>query len=309
MPLPLYGSGGRTLRISAAVCPTTCLSVPFTITSVGWGTSNEMPSRGMIVTGCEKPTASSSSAPLSCARYPTPWISSCFSKPFVTPSTMFAISVLVSPCSARSSPRSVGRVTVSSPSPCSIFIRCGTTCESSPSGPLTCTRPGEIATLTVLGSSMGRLPILLMPLPDERDHFAANALLGSLAARDQAGRGGQDRGAEPAEDARQTVLARVDAAAGAGHALDARDHPLAVASELELDDERRVRLALDLDDAEVLDVALVLEDAGDLLLDPGGRHLGGVLHRLVGVADPRQHVCDRVGQHLFPLPAALRHAG
>ena len=72
---------------------------------------------------------------------------------------MFAISVRVSPCSARSGPRSVGRVTRISPSACSIFIRCGTACESSPSGPFTWTRPGESATETVAGSSMGCLPI------------------------------------------------------------------------------------------------------------------------------------------------------
>src|SRR5215207_8523012 len=211
---------------------------------------------------------------------------------------MFAISVRVSPCSARSSPRSVGRVTTSSPSACSTFIRWGTTCESSPSGPLTWTRPGEIATLTVLGSSMGRLPIRLIGLPDEGDDLAADAALRGLAAGDQPGRSGQDRRPEPAEHARQAVLARVDAAAGARDPLDAGDHALAVAAELELDDEGRVRLALDLDDSEVLDVALVLEDAGDLLLDPGGRHLGCVLHRLVGVADAGQHVCDRVCQHV-----------
>src|SRR5688500_20273244 len=109
---------------------------------------------------------------------------------------MFAIRVRVSPCSARSSPRSVGRVTSSSPSACSIFVRCGTTCESSPSGPFTWTRPAEIATLTVLGSSMGRLPILLIALPDEGDDLAADAALGGLAAGDQPARGGQDRRTE-----------------------------------------------------------------------------------------------------------------
>src|SRR5687768_15819501 len=133
---------------------------------------------------------------------------------------MFAISDRVRPCSARSSPRSVGRVTVISPSPCSICMRCGTVCESSPSGPFTCTRPAEIATDTVLGTSMGLRPIRLMRLPDEGDHFAADAALRGLAAGDQPGRGGQDRGAETAEDARQAVLARVDAAARARDALE-----------------------------------------------------------------------------------------
>jgi hypothetical protein len=50
---------------------------------------------------------------------------------------MFAMSVRVRPCSARSWPRSVGRVTVISVSDFSICIRAGTSCESSPSGPFT----------------------------------------------------------------------------------------------------------------------------------------------------------------------------
>jgi hypothetical protein len=37
MPLPLYGSGGRTCRISAAAWPTFCLSIPSTTMVVGLG--------------------------------------------------------------------------------------------------------------------------------------------------------------------------------------------------------------------------------------------------------------------------------
>ena len=55
MPLPLYGSGGRTSRISAAVWPTTCLSVPLTTIWVGTGTSKLTPGRGWIVTGVRVP--------------------------------------------------------------------------------------------------------------------------------------------------------------------------------------------------------------------------------------------------------------
>src|SRR5216117_4155878 len=50
---------------------------------------------------------------------------------------MFAISERVSPCSARSSPRSVGRVTTTELSCCSTFIRAGTSWLSSPRGPFT----------------------------------------------------------------------------------------------------------------------------------------------------------------------------
>jgi len=34
--LPLYGSGGRCLRMFAAVSPTSCLEIPFTTTLVGY---------------------------------------------------------------------------------------------------------------------------------------------------------------------------------------------------------------------------------------------------------------------------------
>src|SRR5215470_6311797 len=118
---------------------------------------------------------------------------------------MFATSVLVRPCSALSSPRSVGRVTTTSPSRCSIFIRVGTCCWSVPRGPATATRAGSIVTVTPSGIWMGALPILLIPLPDEGHHFAADAALLCSAARDEAGRRREDRDAHPTEHARKTV--------------------------------------------------------------------------------------------------------
>src|SRR5215210_338075 len=191
---------------------------------------------------------------------------------------MFAISVRVSPCNARSSPRSVGRVTVISPSDCSIFIRAGTCCDSSPRGPLTITRPGRSETLTPLGSSMGFLPIRLMTFrsakalavvlptyrfypnssdfrlrksPDEAQDFAADSLLLRGSARDESARRGQDRHAHPAEHARQAVLARVHTAARLRHALQVGDDPLATPAVLQLDDQ--VIEALALLDAVILD--------------------------------------------------------
>src|SRR5436190_4613479 len=210
---------------------------------------------------------------------------------------MFAIRLRVSPCSERSGPRSLGRVTTIVSSCFSIFIRSGTCWLSSPPGPLTWTRPGEIATATSDGTGMGCFPIrLIRSSPDETDHFAADALLLGRAARHHAARGGQDRDAHAAEDARQAVLARVDAPARLGDALEAGDHALAVAPVLEVDDE--VVEAFALLDVVVADVALFLEQAGDLDLRARGRHRDRVLQRLVGVADAGQHVCDRVGQHL-----------
>src|SRR5712692_1303428 len=150
---------------------------------------------------------------------------------------MFAISVRVSPCSERSSPRSVGRVTTIVSSAFSIVIRSGTVCESSPSGPFTWTRPGDSATMTPEGREIGCFPIRLIGSPDEADDLAADALLLGAAARHHSARRGQDRDPHAAEDARQAVLPRIDAAAGLGHALEPRDHALAVAPVLELDHE------------------------------------------------------------------------
>src|SRR5512132_1282695 len=138
---------------------------------------------------------------------------------------MLATSVLVRPWRALSSPRSVGRVTSSCPSLSSTLIRCGTCCVSSPSGPFTITRPEEIETLTPPGTSIGLLPIrltVLLPFPGEKssdpspnktDHFAADAELLRRPARDEAARGGHDRGPHAAKHARQAILLRVDAAA------------------------------------------------------------------------------------------------
>src|SRR6476469_6344658 len=239
------------------------------------------------------------------ARYPTPCSSRRFSKPLVTPSTMFAISVRVKPCSARSSPRSVGLATVIVPSACSIFIRAGTCCASSPIGPLTITRPGEIETFTPVGSSIGCLPIRLIPLPDEANDFAADSFLFRGARGDQAGRRGQNRHTHSAEHARQAVLARVDTAAGLRDPLEVGDDPLAAPAILQLDDQGIEALALL--HMEVRDVTLLLEDAGNALLQAGRGHLGVLVQRLVGVTDAGEHVGDWVGQHW--LPARFRHAG
>src|SRR3954452_18153685 len=43
-PLPLYGSGGRNARISAATWPTFCLAIPVTTISVGFGATIVIPS-------------------------------------------------------------------------------------------------------------------------------------------------------------------------------------------------------------------------------------------------------------------------
>lgn len=53
IPLPLYGSGGLTLRMLAANSPTNCLSIPLIIKLVLLGASALSPSGTSISTGCE----------------------------------------------------------------------------------------------------------------------------------------------------------------------------------------------------------------------------------------------------------------
>src|ERR1039457_3877795 len=50
-PLPLYGSGLRSLRMLAATSPTCCLSIPSTTNLVGVSTRNEIPSGALTGSG------------------------------------------------------------------------------------------------------------------------------------------------------------------------------------------------------------------------------------------------------------------
>src|SRR5262249_26328480 len=135
--------------------------------------------------------------------------------------------------------------------------------------------------------------------PDKTDHLAADSLLRSGPARDHPARRGKDSRPHSAQNAWQPVLARIDPPAGLRDPLQVGDHPLAVASELELDHEDVEALALL--DVVVLDVALLLEEACDLLLQARVRHLGAIVHRLVGIPDAGEHVGDRIGQHRSAL--------
>src|SRR3954449_3014192 len=220
---------------------------------------------------------------------------------------MLATSVRVRPCSERCGPRSVGRVTVTTPSSRLTVISRGIACSSDPLGPFTPTRPGPMSISTPAGRGMGALPIrLIAGLPDEAEHFAANAALCGLTACDHADGGGHDRGTEAAEHFRQAIGLGVDAATGLRDALDALDDASTVVSVLQRDREHVERL-LAARNGEGLDVALVQEQAGDLDLELGAGHGHRLVPRQVGVADAGQHVGDWIGQHRG-LPARLRHA-
>src|SRR3954447_19433861 len=210
---------------------------------------------------------------------------------------MLATSERMSPCRARCSPRSVGRLTRSSPSVCSTVMSRDLRSDSAPRGPVTWTTSGSTVTVTPSGTGMGLRPILdIVDLPDLRHDLAADALLAGLVAGQYAARRGNDRGAHAALDLADAAGGRVVALARARDAAQALDRRAAVVRVLQLhtDDLARVIGGRRLD-VVAQDVALLLEDAGHLDLELGR----GDVDRLVGgldpVADPREEVGDGVG--------------
>src|SRR4051794_32979910 len=204
---------------------------------------------------------------------------------------MFAIRLRVRPCRARCSPRSVGRATVTAPSPCSMVMSGERVCCSSPFGPLTAMLPGAISTVTASGTGTGFLPMRLICSADVGDDLATDALRAGFVAGHHSGGGAEDRGAGPAVDARDAFVVDVAAAARARDPFDPEDHRPAVLGVLELDVDRLAHGGRPA--AEVLDVALLLEDPRDLQLEAveGDFHL--VMARTDGVADPGQVIGDR----------------
>src|SRR4051794_32669489 len=210
---------------------------------------------------------------------------------------MLATSERVRPCSARCSPRSVGRVTTSSsPSWATVMSR-GTRSDSVPRGPLTWTSSGSIETVTPVGSGMGFLPIRdIGVLPDVRHDLAADARVAGLVAGHDASRRGDDGGAHAAEHLRDLARAGVCAAPGARDALEAGDRRAAVARVLQAhaDDLARM-LGVGRDDVVAVDVALLVEDPRALGLELGRRDVDRLVGGLDRVADPGQEVGDGVG--------------
>src|SRR5690349_20216975 len=156
---------------------------------------------------------------------------------------MFAIRLLVSPCRARCSPRLVGRSTVTVPSACSTLMSAERRWLSSPFGPLTATLPGATSTVTLSGTEMGFLTILLMGIlvarsPDVGDDLAADALLLGFMPGHPPGRGADDRVLGPAIAPRHLVVFEVAPAARPRDSLHPGDHRPAVLGVLEADSDR-----------------------------------------------------------------------
>src|SRR5688500_12709993 len=169
---------------------------------------------------------------------------------------------------------------------------------SSPFGPFTeMTLPSLSVTVTPFGTATGAFPIRDMggaPLPDESEKLTARARLARLTVGHQPLRRGQDRDPEAVPHTRILGDADVLAKAGRGHALQRTDDRLAPRGVLEPHAEQLLAI-LRLDRAVVLNVVVLLQDARDLGLHLRQRHVDAAVLRSASIADPRQHVGDRVG--------------
>ena len=109
-----------------------------------------------------------------------------------------------------------------------------------PLGPLTSTSWPLMLTETPDGTETGSLPIRDMsydPLPDVGEDFSAYTLLGCLTVGEQAGRRGDDRHAEAAQNLGQVGGLRVNAQAGLRNAAQAGEAALTARAVLEAYDE------------------------------------------------------------------------
>src|SRR3712207_3659359 len=184
---------------------------------------------------------------------------------------MLATSERVRPCSARCSPRSVGRVTLSTPSsPCSTPMSRWIRSDSAPRGPVTCTTSGSIFTVTPSGTGMGFLPIRLIRSPDLRHDLAADLLAARVVTGHDALRRREDGGAQAALDLGDLVGRDVVALAGARDAAQAGDRRAAVLGVLQPHAQHLAGMVgvrrLDL---VAGDVALLVEDPRHLALELG----------------------------------------
>src|SRR5580692_2701229 len=124
-PLFLYGSGGRSDRISAATCPTCCRSIPVSEIFVCFGsTAASTPVGSGYSMGCEYPRLNTTvPLPFNSARYPMPTISRSRVHPLVTPSTALFTRARANPWTAAC--ESLSRIATMLPSFCSTLMPLG----------------------------------------------------------------------------------------------------------------------------------------------------------------------------------------
>src|SRR6202035_4463879 len=260
-----------------------------------------MPSGGVYRIGWEYPRVRTRSPPWREARKPTPTRSRSRVKPPLTPCTMFATSVRVSPWRERWMRALEGRSTVIVPVSTLMSIDGAKVRCSVPRDPVTLRRlPVSRAPSTPSGTGIGSLPIrdIRSDLPHESDDFAAQSRALRRSTGHQTARGGDDRHTQSAEHARDFGFARIHAQPRTADTAQAGERASPRASGLERDREHlHRRFAGDL---VAVDETLLGEHARDLDLHLRHRDLHGAVMGLVGVADAGQHVLDAVTGHGSP---------
>src|SRR4051794_13329325 len=210
---------------------------------------------------------------------------------------MLAMRERVRPCSARCFCSSDGRFTFTTPFSTATSISGCSLRDSSPFGPFTVIALPSTVTVTPLGTGTGRLPIrdiVVGSLPDEGEELATGVGATRLRVRHQAARRAHDGHAETVSNAGNVPDANVLAEARARNALELTDDRLAALGVLQNDAQHRPTI-LGLDDPVVGDEVVLLQDPRDLSLHLRYRHVHAAMLRSAGVADPREHIGDRIG--------------
>src|SRR5262245_58839378 len=229
-----------------------------------------------------------------------PTISTSRSNPSVTPRTMFATRARVRPWIALAVRWSPARCTTRVPSATCTEQSWWTVSPSFPLGPWTSTWSPLTETCTPFGIVIGFFPILDIavvsrPSPDEAEHLAADPLAPRLAVGQHAPGRRQDGHAHPAQHAGDLVGAHVEPAARLRHPPEPGDDALLARAVLQVDPEDPLLAVLD--EAEVLDEALLLQELRDAHLQLRRGDVDLLVLRHAPIADPRQHVPDRVRHH------------
>src|SRR5215831_6953761 len=208
---------------------------------------------------------------------------------------MLWMSDRVSPCSDLWFVSSDARFTLSAASVFSTVMPDGSRCASSPLGPLTFTVLPSTATVTPLGIATGSFPIrdMRILLPHHGDELAAGARLPRLTVGHQALVRAQDSQPKPVADARDLARADVASQPRRRDALQLADDGLA-AGVLEAH-AQHLPSFVGLERGIVLNVVVLFQDPGDLGLHLRHRNVDASVLRPAGIADPRQHIGDRVG--------------
>src|SRR5215211_63847 len=222
---------------------------------------------------------------------------------------MLAMSDRVRPCSARWCCSSDGRPTFTVPfSTCTCMSGCSFR-DSSPFGPFTVIALPLTVTVTPLGTATGRFPIRDMDegsLPDEGEELATGVGAARLRVRHEAARRAHNGHAEAIPHARNVPDADVLAKPRARHPLELANHGLAALGILE-DHAQHRPAVVGLEDPVVGDEVVLLQNARDLGFHFRYRHVHAAMLRSASIADPREHIGDRVGHAHVVSPCSLSY--